>query len=520
MTVTRSRRLPLIALGLLLPVPVLAQYQAGQTPGDAGVGGTVARAWSITPRISTAATVTDNVDLVSVGERSETVIELAPGLRAQAAGRTLTGYLDYQRREFHYVDDSSPRRGINQLNAFGRVEAVEGALSIDAAGTITEQSVSAFGLQGSGGFALNPNKAETRTVSVSPLLTGQVGTYLDYSLRFAATASRSDSSTRLGDSDNRDWSARIGGGTPVTGISWSIAGTAQRVDFADGRESEAEAVDARVFWQTSPQFRLWVSGGRESNNYLSVDSESETTRGAGFEWFPGPRTSLLASRERRFFGDSDTVSFSHRSGRSTLRFDHSRGVSSPSDDLTPGAGRGRIYDLVDAQLSSRFPDPLERAAAVDEFLNTRGIAPDTQITTGFLSARVFVQRSSTVSLLLAGRRNTITISGARTVSESLGVGLLGDDFDAFQRVEQNGINASWSLNLSPISSFSLGGSRQRTTGEGATTQRATLKTVQASFLTRLGPRTALALQLRRNESEDAPSPYVENTATLSLNYSL
>lgn len=504
-----------ISLGLLFPVAALAQYQPAPAAGDAG-----SRPWSVIPRISTAATATDNVDLAASDERSETILELAPGLRMQAAGRALNGYLDYQRREFHYARDSAPRRGVNQLNAFGRVEAIEDTLAVDAAGTISEETVSAFGLQGAGGFALNPNKAETRTLSVSPVLSGQAGAYLDYSLRFAASASRSDSSTTLGDSDSRDWSARIGGGTPIAQLSWVLSGVTQTVQITNGRESKSDAASARLFWMASPHLKLWVTGGRESNNYLSIDKESEATRGAGFEWSPGPRTSLQASRERRFFGDSDAVSFSHRSGRSTLRFDHSRAVSSPSDDLTTSAGVGRIYDLVDAQLASRFPDPLERGAEVDAFLAARGISPDAQITQGFLSARVFVQRTSTLSLLLAGRRNTIVLSGGQTVSESLDAGLLGDDFDSFQRIEQTGFSANWTLNLSPRSSISLSGSRQRTTGEGTTTQRSTLKSVQAGFQTRLGPRMTMALRLQRNESDNAPLPYVENAATLSLNYSL
>jgi uncharacterized protein (PEP-CTERM system associated) len=519
MTANRTTFQLLSALGLCLPLAVTAQYQAA--PAAVGNPGTDAgaRVWSVVPRIGMALTATDNVDLASTGERSETILELSPGLRVQAAGRTLTGYLDYQRREFHYTRDTSPRRSLNQLNAFGSLEAIEDTLAIDVAGSVSEQAVSAFGPQGSA-FTVNANKAENRVFSVSPVLTGQLGGYLDYSARFAATAARSDSSTALGDSDSRDWSGQIGSGSPIAQLSWALSGTSQQVRFASGRESEADSATARVFWQTSPQLRLWVSGGRESNNYLTVDRESETTRGAGFEWAPSPRTQLQAGRERRFFGDSDTVAFSHRSGRSTLRFDHSRSVSSPSDNLAADAGIGRIYDLVDAQFASRIPDPAERASAVDEFLASRGIAPDTQVTSGFLSARVFVQRASTLSLMLTGVRNTVVVSGSRTESESLGNALLGDDFDAFQQIRQTGVSASWTLTLSPRSALSLGGSRQRTTGEGTTAQQTTLTTVQTGLTLRPGPRTAMTVRLQRSEAADSPQPYVEKSATLSLTYSL
>ena len=81
MTVTRSRRLPLIALGLLLPVPVFAQYQAGQAPRGADLGGAVARAWNISPRISTAATVTTagwpKADKASLGSSITPAITLS-----------------------------------------------------------------------------------------------------------------------------------------------------------------------------------------------------------------------------------------------------------------------------------------------------------------------------------------------------------------------------------------------------------------------------------------------------------
>lgn len=478
-------------------------------------GGAAKRAWTIEPRVGASANYTDNVALSAVNQREELIGEVTPGIRVRADTASLLAYLDYQLRELIYRSNSTPSETQNNLNAFGRLEAIDDRFFIDFNGDVSQQSISAFGLQEQGAVNLNPNRTETRTFRVSPQLTGKLVGYLDYDLRYNAATTRTDAANNLNDTDTGEWSALLGGATPFSMFAWNVAGSAQQVDYANRQRSESDRLSGRLTWQPAAQYKLWITGGSESNNFASIAKRSTSTHGGGFEWLPGPRTQLLVARERRFFGDDDTLSLSHRTGRTVWKLDHTRSVSNPTDQFAT-ASVGSVYDLLDAQLASQFPDATDRATEVERVLAASGLPRDATVTAGFLTSRVFLQEASTVSVLLAGRRNTITLTGTRTERESLATGLLGDDFDNFERIRQTGYSVTWARTVSRATSLSLSASFQRNTGEGAAPQATELRALQAGLQTRLGGRTTLGGTVRRTESEAGVNPYAENAATLTI----
>jgi uncharacterized protein (PEP-CTERM system associated) len=497
----------------LLAAPMLAVLPAAVLAQDA-----LPRAWTVEPRVSASATYTDNVRLSAVDTRNELIGEVAPGVRVRAGSASLQAYLDYELRGLAYRDDSSPSTTQNRLNTFGRLEAIDDRLFLDFSAAVDQQTVSAFGLQGQGSASVNPNRTEVRSFGVSPQLTGKLGGVLAYDLRYSARTTRSDAIAGLNNNDTDQWSALLGGATPFSRLAWSVAGSAQRVRYPDDRRrSESDRVSGRLTLQPAATYRVWVTGGRESNNFAALDRQSNSTHGAGFEWIPGPRTRLLAARERRFFGDDDTLAFSHRSGRAVWQLDHTRSATAPSDQFATSAV-GTVFDLVDAQLTAQFPDPAERAVEVERFLAVTGLPRDATVTAGFLSSRIQLQKASRISLLLAGRRNAITLAATHSESESLESGLLGDDFDTFSRIRQTGFSVTWAYRLSPLSALSVTGARQRSFGvrPSAATETTGLRTLQAALQTRIGRRTTAGVTARRTESEAVANPYVENAAALTI----
>jgi uncharacterized protein (PEP-CTERM system associated) len=160
----------------------------------------------------------------------------------------------------------------------------------------------------------------------------------------------------------------------------------------------------------NPQLRVSLIAGVESSNLSTLDKETHSTPGAGIDWYPTERTKLSGQYEKRFFGSSHSLIFEHRTPRTAWRF---RDV----EDIVTGFGQpvagqaGTAYNLFFSQFASIQPDPVLRAALVDEFLRVRGIAPTAQLFSGSLAQAPTRQRRQDLSFALLGIRDTITFAG-------------------------------------------------------------------------------------------------------------
>ena len=135
--------------------------------------------FSIVPRVSLAEAFTDNVFLASVGRKSELTSEISPGIRITSNGGQIKGFFDYSLRETFYANNSSGRRSQNALNTFGQIVVVDNKAFVDFSGTISQQTISAFGTLSAGNSVINPNLTETRTFYVSPYLRGRLASFAD-----------------------------------------------------------------------------------------------------------------------------------------------------------------------------------------------------------------------------------------------------------------------------------------------------------------------------------------------------
>lgn len=489
---------------------------AQSSPDGEGEPTTSRRAWTVEPRVSLTETYSDNVNLASADRRSDTYTEIVPGVRLTTNSARLRFSLDYQAKRVIYADETSADETQQSLSALGRLELLDDAFFVDFSGNISQQSISALGQQGGSSSAINGNQTETSTYRVSPYLAGLVGGYAQYEVRYGVTSSRSDDN-RASDSLNQEWSAFLGGNTPLAKLSWRANALSQYVRYGNQQASHADVVNARLIYQPDIEYRLWISGGREGNDYASLDKTWHSTSGGGLEWVPGPRSKVAVSRERRFFGDADSVELSHRTAKTALKYSQGKSISVvPNQAVT--VGLGTIYDLMYSQLASQFPDPNERAAAVNMFLQLTGIPANTKLTSGFLTNRVSIQKNRNLSFVLLGGRNSITLSGSRSESEALLPGVFGDDFDNFSRVLQRGASILWAHQLSPLSSLNASLSRQVSSGEGVNAATTKYRYAQIGFQTSLGKGTGLGVSYRRSESEGAAGVYIENAATGTLTH--
>lgn len=490
-------------------------------PENSSYEATLQPAWIIKPRISLTETLSDNVAInrSSTAKESDLITELAPGIRIQAKTARLTGYFDYTLRgQFYAKTDYS--RTQNALNTFGTFEAVDNWLFLDFSGMISQQAISAFGAQSPGSGTINNNLTETANYRVSPYIRGQFAGLVDYILRYNTSITRSETDF-VSDIELSQWVGQLRGSTPFRVLGWAIDGSQQTVDYSRGRKTEATSLRTMLNYIVTPEFRVSLSGGTESNNYASLNQETNTTYGYGFDWNPTERTQLSAFKERRFFGDGHNLRFSHRFPMSSIQLSDTRDVSVLPNQFST-VGLGTIYDMYFEQFAALIPDTTARANYVNALLAQSGINPNTQVTSGYTTSQATIRRNQQLTFVMFGARNSVTMAVNRTESQSVIASSLannlGDDFSNFRVVRQQGLSFNLSHRLSQLSNLNFLVSLQESKGGNANDLKTTMTLYQLNLSTKLGAKTAGSLSLRHSEFDSTTNPYTENAVIGTISY--
>lgn len=489
-------------------VPGSGAIQTSQNSGvpasESKEAGPLARAWSIKPRIGLTETLTDNaaINRAQGNREGDLITQLSPGIRIEGQSARLKAYLDYTLNAQMYAK-SDHSRTQNSLNSFATLEAVDNWVFVDANARIAQQSISAFGAQSPGTGTVNANSTETRTFGLTPSMRGQLGGVVDYSLRYNQSTTRSDAN-RVANIDVSEWAGQLKGSTPFRNLQWSADASTQNVNYSTGRQTDASRFTGQLTYAITPQFRILGSGGREENNYASMDQQGKTTHGYGFEWNPTERTQVSAFKERRFFGDGHNISLSHRFPMSSIRFTDTRDVSVLPNQFA-SQGYGSLYDVIAAQYAG-LPEPARTAAIQSFFLTHPTLAPNAQVTSSFLASRATIQRRQQLALVFLGARNSITFLVNRNLSQStLAAATTTDDFSRASEIRQEGFIINYSHQISSLSTLNALLSRQESTGIGSNSLRTSTNQYQLNLATKLGTKTTGSLSLRHTESDGTVS---------------
>jgi uncharacterized protein (PEP-CTERM system associated) len=475
----------------------------------------------IKPRITLTETWSDNVLLGSGnnGKESGFITELAPGLRVDANTARLKAHFDYTLFENFYSASSGTNQTRNALNTFGTLEAVSNWLFLDFSGIIAQQAISAFGPQSPSGAYVNSNSTETSNYRLSPYIRGLIAGTVNYSLRYDWSSMKSNSSN-VSNIDMSNWAGQLSSGTPFLNLKWSVDATQQSTTYSAGRSTDADRIYGTGTYTIVPQFRVSLSGGRESNNYASQDMLSHTTYGYGFDWSPTERTEISAFKEHRFFGDGHRYSLSHRFPLSSIRYSDTKDVSVlPNQFMSVGMGTvfDQFYQICSQQLTGLTTNPTQlnqlATACANNTASQFGISPNTPVVSSFLSSQATVQRSQQLALVFQGARNVLSVRFNRNANQMI---LAADAVNSnlpvnnINSIVQRGFAINLAHNLSSITNLSLMASRQKSTGTGSGAQEATTSMYQANLNTKLGAKTTGGVTIRHTEFDNTTNSFTEN----------
>lgn len=501
----------LVAAGV--PSGVFAQEEA---QGQTTAGPTAGRpAVSIVPRVTVTEIFTDNATLSANSKQSDLITEVIPGVRISSSFGRAKGYFDYALNARQSTRAGATGTLQSVLTTFGSMEAVDNFAFIDFSASISQQAVSGLGVQSPGNYSANANQTETSTYRLSPYLRGSLGGFADYQTRYSFSKTRSDS-TATSEITTKDLLLSLKGSPSASRLGWSVQAGQQSANYSLGRTTESDSLTGSLSYALMPQLVVTATAGQEGNNYNSLARETNLTTGQGIQWTPSPNANFSASRQTRVFGQSHTLNFGYRTGRTAWSFTDSQDVTnSPSQSgLT---SLGPIYDLYFAQFATVEPDPVKRAELVNAFLQANGINPNAIVVSNFLTSAVSLQRRQDLSFTLLGVRDTITFTASRTETSRLDtISTAIDDLANATLIRQTGLSVSYAHRLTPDTSVNLTGLSQRSS-DSSGLQETSSNSVNLGVSTRLGLRTSAAVNARRVIFESKTSPYNETAITGTVN---
>jgi uncharacterized protein (PEP-CTERM system associated) len=494
--------------------------EAESSGGTSAMAASNGPAWQIIPSVSSDFTYTDNVALVKNNKQSDFVTRLSPGIEIHGKGGHVKGNLKYQWQQYFYAKDSDRNGQQRALNADGQVELIDQWLYLDGRGSISQQAISAFGTQSANNDSVNVNRTETSTYQWSPYIQGRLAGFADYLLRYTGSKTKSgEGELSVGSgTTSESWSGRLSGDTGIAKLGWSFDAQQQKNSRETSRDTQSKRLTGSLEFRIKPQLRLRATVGRESDDYSATQETWRSVRGFGGDWAPTERTSVTLNKERRSFGDSYNADFTHRTALTAWKLSQSKNINTPSDQLINTA-LGSAFDLLNLQLTSAFPDPIERAQQANLALIRAGIPVNAQAFGTIVTSRVYLARRREASFMITGARNTVTFAYDKSDNQQIGnSGTFGDDFDLSSNIRQSGFTTSWAHKLTPDSAVTLNGRRSRNKGNTADLDTQ-LSSLSLLLTTRLGAKTSATVGVRRTSSDsDSPTAnsYDEQAVTGSL----
>lgn len=488
----------------LAAAPALAQ--------DAG------RSTSVSAQVAASETYTETRNSVAVPNGGQFVTRLSPSVSLSSRSGRVQGSFNYTLNALYRSEQADATEVQHALNASFTAEAVENWAYIDARATISQQSLSAYGTQTlPDSTQANANRAEVGTASFSPYVRGVLGGAVNYEVRLNANINEV---RRTSDSDsiNTGGSVSLSSAARGSRLGWALSVNQQTTEYKLGRKTASDRANLSLTYTPVSDLQLSINGGQEATDVGLVERRNYDNWGAGARWTPTERTSIRVQGDRRYFGNSHSVSVEHRMQRSSLSYTDTRDSSNGAGaNGANGVGQPiTLYELLYAQRASAQPDPVLREQEVLDFLRAIGRDPGEILRGGTLNSAVTLQRRQDLSFAWLGLRTTFNVQAFASQTRLLD-NPNGAPDDGGPRLR--GYTASLSYRLTPVSSLTLTGGRQ-ITDANAINAGNELKSLTLGWSTQPGRRINTSLSARYAVFNSSTSPYRETsvTATASLRF--
>ncbi|MGH8670767.1 MAG: TIGR03016 family PEP-CTERM system-associated outer membrane protein [Burkholderiales bacterium] len=481
--------------------------------------------WKVSQRLSVKETYTDNVRLDSTkGKQSDFITQINPGFSVQKSGARFNGRANYTMQNLIHAKGNGNDRIENTLSMNADAELLEQWLFADAAVSIRQENFSLFGPLAEDNTNDTGNRGDVITYSVEPYLRHALGSFATVEARLRGAAVSTGAGNSSSGSTN-DINMSLASGPAFSRLNWTLRYSKQDLDRKQTSSFTKQSITANMRYRLNSRFSLIGSYGYENNDFVSIGSKpQDTSWSAGLGWTPSTRTQLEATYGSRFFGNTYAFNLSHRTRATVWQAAYSEDITSTTSQfLIPSTIDTAAF--LDGLFLERFPDPIQRAQIVQDFITDNNLPTSLANALNFLTDRIFLQKSFQGSVAINGKRNSMIFSlthqeRINQESGSVSGSLSGtDDFANNNNTEQNSANVSWRWQITPRMTSNLAGSY--THQQFSNTDRSdNIKSLRFSLSRQFQPKLRASAEYRyydRNSSGGGTGSQSENQVTVSLN---
>jgi uncharacterized protein (PEP-CTERM system associated) len=454
--------------------------------------------WRITPSVNVRETYTSNANLAPSGQAQSSFVTSGTaavsvngnGARVQLNGSAAVQGLVYLGE---YNTNTNNNNVFVSANLLGNVEAIEKFFFIEGAINVSQQFLSPFGPQPAGNIGVTDNRYTSAGFRVSPYIRGVFAGGTTYLLRSDSIWSNLGQVQNVPGSTssfNQRWSGRLD--SPIRTFGWSADASATRTSFSNQeRDVSSEIVRGYLNYRPDPQVLVYAIGGYEWNDYYFSESSSPVY-GVGGEWRPTERTNVNGNWQNRFFGSSYLAAVTHRNPFTAFNVNGSRDISTYPQQLFAAPAGGDVGALVNAAFTTRIPDPVQRAQAVQDFLRTSGLPATLQAPLNYYVQQVILYEQVSATFTWLGVRNStaFTLYNRKQEVISGGTGVaLPPQLGFGQNNTQRGGSIAYSHRLTSLTSLNATASRYQTTATAPFTSESTTNYFVVAAGTKLSAKT-------------------------------
>ena len=468
--------------------------QAAAKPADAAASSSVERPLAVSVNARVAAT--NNGGLDDGGRRQfDFITSVRPELTFAHTAPGFSADLRAAARFVDYANGSQPDGVLPDARGSLKSTLVDRWLYLDASAYARAAEADPFGVRIDDVIAAN-RRVESGFL-IGPTLDRELAPNVDLMAReqFARVHSNAVDGTRMSSAISQ---IRIERKPTPLGLSAELTRLDNRAtDESDSRYTLTTA-RLRAAWILGSDIQVGAVAGEDRSSYL-LSRHDDPLYGASLIWTPGPRTHLELDLEHRYFGQSGTLRFDHRTPFLTIALVLQR---EPVDAATSFGTLGQGVDLrsaLDSILTTRYPDPAVRAGIVDGIVTSRGLDPRTSGPVSIFGDYPQLQTAARGELTLLGSLDTLNLTAYSLTTRALtrdgdpltGLGTTVAD------TRQRGATLQFEHRLGPQLAAALMTSWSRIEGLGAGAgDLSTEQTWRVSALRHLSPRSDLTVALQ------------------------
>jgi uncharacterized protein (PEP-CTERM system associated) len=379
-----------------------------------GCGSSFAQRWQSEVSVSSELSATTNSQLGVANAQSDLVGSVQPRVSLLSDGPQFKFSATASANAVSYANGTRDSKVYPAADIGLTLVPVERFFFLDAGVRVSQAFVDPFASTVNSGASVSANTVNTTQVRLSPTIDF---TLLPLNVR---TQLRSDNVRLYDDADRSAGTAAPTGNfakhTAVIEslsrpLSWSLQGDRSETRYRDAGVAPQIIDNARLtvdYW-VNDQLSFGLRGGAERNNFIG-DNEISHVRGGQFTWRPSERTDLTAFGEKRFFGTGWRLDFTHRMPWLSWTVGFKRDIATTPQELFQLPATGDVAGLLDALLTTRFPDPFERARQVQDLINRTGLPPSLLTPAIIYAQRLSLSTSASAGVVYTGVRNSIALS--------------------------------------------------------------------------------------------------------------